>query len=437
MAGREGAGAGAASSKKDSKAVLERLTALHPKLIDLSLGRMRRLLEAVGQPQRSLPPVIHVAGTNGKGSVIALLRACLEAAGNRVHVYVSPHLVAFNERIVLAGKVVDDETLTALLMECETANASAPITFFEITTAAAFLAFARHAADVLLLETGLGGRLDATNVVPGPALTAITPVFIDHEHFLGTTYAEIAAEKAGILKPSVAAVIGPQTAEAMAVIAARAEAEGCALVQFGRDFEVRPTADGMEFLYGGESLVLPRPALAGDHQLENAAVALACLRALPGISVAPNHLAEGLRRVDWPGRLQRLRCGPLVEILPPESELWLDAGHNPAAGAALAAFARAWRERPLHLVVGMIESKDATGFLRPFAGLAQGAVCVPVPGSPAGIDPGRLQAAASAAGLAATTAADVARALTAIAAPGRILICGSAYLAGDVLARNG
>ena len=417
--------------------LLERLLALHPKLIDLSLGRVERLLDGLDNPERALPPVVHVAGTNGKGSVIAYMRAALEAAGHAVHAYTSPHLTRFHERIRIAGALIAEDRLAALLAECEAANRGAPITFFEITTAAAFLAFARAPADVLLLEVGLGGRLDATNVIARPALTVITPVSIDHTQYLGDDLATIAGEKAGILKPGVVAVIGPQEAAAAAVIAARAEAVGSPLVRYGDDFRAAPTPGGMRYAAGGDGLDLPRPALAGGHQIDNAAVAVACLGQLSGLEIEAAHIAQGLRDAAWPARLQRLVRGPLAEPLAAGWELWLDAGHNPHAGAALADAARDWA--PLHLVVGMLNSKDPRGFLRPLAAVAEDAQCVAIPGAQASLSSDDLTAAARAAGLSAESADSVAQAVGRIAqgAPGRILVCGSIYLAGKVLAENG
>ena len=332
-----------------SDRVLERLGRLHPKLIDLSLGRVERLLAALDHPQEKLPPVIHVAGTNGKGSTIATLRACLEAGGYRVDAYISPHLVRFHERIRLAGQLIEEEALIALLEECERANGGTPITYFEITSAAAFLAFARTPADIVLLETGLGGRLDATNVVHRPAVTAITPISLDHQAFLGDTIAQIAGEKAGILKPGAPAVVGPQPEEAEAVIEARAVELGAPLSRWQHEW--RCTADGTDMRFTGErwQLDLPMPSLPGAHQIANAGLAIACLEQLRSLSLPPEAIAAGLRRIEWPARLQRLTRGPLVELMPPGWELWLDGAHNQAGGEALAAMAESWQERPLSL----------------------------------------------------------------------------------------
>ncbi len=423
-----------------SDRVLERLTRLHPKKIDLSLGRIERLLDRLGNPHERLPPVIHVAGTKGKGSTVAILRACLEAAGYRVHAYISPHLVRFHERIRLAGRLIEEEPLIALLEECERANAGAPITFFEITTAAAFLAFARTPADILLLEVGMGGRVDTTNVVARPAVTAITPVSIDHVAFLGNTLTAIAGEKAGILKPGVVGVIAPQADEAAATIAARAAAVGAPLYRAGREWHYAATAAGMRYEGARWRLDLPPPSLIGAHQRLNAATAIACLENLSGFAVPAEAVAAGLRAIDWPARLQQLRRGLLVEALPPDAELWLDGGHNPAAGEVLGAVAADWRDRPLDLVVGMLNTKDAAGFLRPLAPHARSLAAVTIPGEDNPLPDAEIVAAARAVGIAAETAPSVAAAVTAIAARGavgRVLICGSLHLAGVVLRENG
>jgi dihydrofolate synthase / folylpolyglutamate synthase len=432
--------AGGAASDR----VLARLSALHPKRIDLSLGRIERLLKALGDPQDRLPPVIHVAGTNGKGSTVATLRACLEAAGYRVHVYTSPHLVRFRERIRLAGRLIAERALLAVLKECERANRGAPITFFEITTAAAFLAFARTPADVVVLEVGLGGRLDATNVIDRPAVAAITPVSLDHQAFLGESLAAIAGEKAGILKPGAPAVIGPQPEKAESVIEGRAAAIGAPLYRCETEWRCTPAGDGMRYEGRGWRLDLPRPVLPGAHQITNAGIALACLEELAGFALPAAALAAGLRRIDWPGRLQRLGRGPLVAMLPAGWELWLDGGHNPAAGEALAAVAAGWRKRPLDLVVGMLNTKDAAGFLRPLAEVARALHAVTIAGEENPLPAAAIAAAARSVGLQARQSDSVAAALRDIIArdsgqdgPGRVLICGSLHLAGGVLAENG
>ncbi len=427
-------------SARKTDPLLARLWSLHPKVIDLSLERIERLLGALGNPERRLPPVIHVAGTNGKGSAIAFLRAFYEAAGLRVHVYTSPHLVRFNERIRLASQLITDDELFAVLSECETANAGAQITFFEITTAAAFLAFTRVPADLTLLETGLGGRLDATNVVANPVCTAITSISLDHIQFLGDTLAKIAGEKAGILKPGVPTVIGPQSGEALRVIRARARELEAPVSLFGAEWFAEPTPSGMMFRDRTRNLELPRPGLAGPHQVLNAGTAIACLAQTP-FQADEAAIGAGLARVDWPARLQRLTKGPLVEILlraAPQSELWLDGGHNPAAGEVMREAVRGWRD--LHLVFGMLNTKDGIGFLKPLASCAQSLRAVAVPNEAASLSAAAAAAMAREAGHRAEPCQSVAAAVADLAKAGRpmrILICGSLYLAGHVLADNG
>jgi dihydrofolate synthase / folylpolyglutamate synthase len=423
-----------------SDRVLERLGRLHPKLIDLSLGRVERLLAALGNPQDDLPPVVHVAGTKGKGSTVATMRACLEGAGYRVHAYISPHLVRFHERIRLAGRLIDEEALIALLEECERTNRDAPITFFEITTAAAFLAFARTPADIVLLEVGLGGRLDATNVVRRPLVTAITPVSLDHQAFLGDTVAAIAGEKAGILKPEVTAVIAPQPSEAAAVIEARAAAVSAPLYRARHEWRCEASGAGMR--YEGERwhLDLPLPSLIGGHQIVNAGTAIACLERLSGFDIPAEAIAGGLRHIDWPARLQLLRRGPLVDAVPPGWELWLDGGHNPLAGEILGDVAAGWHDRPLYIIVGMMNTKDAAGFIAPLAKHARALWTVTIPGEKNALPAEAIAAAGASVGLSAQTADSVLTAIRDIPVQdgnGRVLICGSLYFAGKVLAENG
>ena len=423
-----------------SDRILERLGRLHPKLIDLSLGRIERLLAALDNPQNKLPPVVHVAGTKGKGSTVATMRACLEAAGYRVHTYISPHLVRFHERIGLAGRLIDEEALIALLEECERANGDAPITFFEITTAAAFLAFARIPADIVLLEVGLGGRLDATNVVRRPAVTAITPVSLDHQGFLGDTIPEIAGEKAGILKPGVTVVVGPQPIEAENVIEARAATVSALLYRWQHEWRCAASGSGMR--YAGEhwELDLPLPSLIGAHQVINAGTAIACLERLVGFPVTREAIASGLRHIDWPARLQLLRWGPLVDAVPPDWEVWLDGGHNPLAGEVLGDVAAGWHDRRLYLIVGMMNTKDAAGFIAPLVRHASALWAVTIPGEQNALPAEAIAAAAGSVGLAARTAGSVLAAIRDIftrGGDGRVLICGSLYFAGKVLAENG
>ena len=422
--------------------ILRRLTQLHPKIIDLSLGRLERLLDSLGNPHLQAPPVIHIAGTNGKGSVCAYLVAMLRAHGLRTHAYTSPHLVRFNERIALDGTHIDDVRLTALLEECEAANDGAPITFFEITTAAAFLAFARTPGDVLVLETGLGGRADATNVIARPLATAITAISMDHMQFLGDTLSLIAAEKAAIQKPGVNSIVAPQAAPALAEIEAYAGSVGAPLLRNGREWSVEPTADGMLFRQGETELELPRPALAGRHQIDNAGVALAVASSLPpDLRPDPRAMAEGLQTARWPARLQRLHIGPLAAGLPPDWELWLDGGHNADAGRVIADYAANWQDRPLHLVFGMLDSKDPHAFLQHLAGVTRDLTAVAIPDEPATMTADQAASVAAETGFRALTATSVGAAVNQIVAgaerPGRILICGSLYLAGKVLRDHG
>ena len=430
-------------------AIVARLAALHPKRIDLSLGRIERLLAALDHPERKLPPVIHVAGTNGKGSTIAFMRAILEAAGKRVHVYSSPHLVRFNERYRLGapgeGRLVGDDELMAALEECERANAGHAITVFEITTAVGLLLFARHPADVLLLEVGLGGRLDATNVVDHPLATVITRIAIDHTDFLGDTLEKIAAEKAGILKRGTPAIIAAQARDALAVIERQAARLNAPLKIAGEDWTA--TEERGRLVYQDEAGLfdLPAPKLYGRHQFENAGLAIAALRAIKPLKIAPSAYEAGMVKADWPARLQRLAAGRLVELIPAGSELWLDGGHNPDGGRAIAAALADLEERvsrPLVLIVGMLASKDCAGFLSNFTGLARRLIAVPMPGAEKGLSAEAVADAARAIGLPATSrdnldeALDAARKLD-LDPPPRILITGSLYLAGDVLRENG
>ena len=419
-----------------SDVILARMMTLHPKIIDLTLDRVWRLLAALGHPERALPPVIHVAGTNGKGSTQAMMRAGLEAAGRRVHAYTSPHLVRFHERIRLAGQLIDERALAALLDEAEAANGPDPITYFEITTCAALLGFARTPADALLLEVGLGGRLDATNVIDRPALCVITPVSMDHEAYLGPTLGAIAGEKAGILKRAVRAVIGPQSPAAMAVIEARAEAVGAPLFVANRDWQARRERDRLIYEDDRGLLDLPLPALPGVHQIDNAGAAIAGLRLL-GLDAAACEAA--VMRPEWPARMQRLTRGPLAEAAP-GIELWLDGGHNPGAGEALAATLAGMARRPTHAICGMLNTKDVGGYMRPLAPHLAGLRAVSIPGEKNTLSAAETAAAATAAGIRAKTAGTVAEALAAIAAEApraRVLICGSLYLAGSVLRDNG
>ena len=437
-----------------SDAVLKRLLSLHPKKIDLALDRILRLLMALGNPHLKLPPVIHVAGTNGKGSACAFARAMLEAQGLKVHVHTSPHLVRFHERIRIAGKLISEEALVSLLEEVELVNAGREITFFEITAAAMFLAFSRHPADATVLEVGLGGTFDATNVIPHPAMTVIQPVGLDHKEFLGEDLAGIAAEKAGIIKKGAPLVMGPQNEIARDVILRQADRLGVAVFEFGQDFASRQEHGRMVYEDEVGLLDLPLPRLVGRHQIENAGVAIAALRhvgSFEGKRLGWGQDAaveKGLATVEWPARLQRLTKGPLVDSAPKGAEVWLDGGHNPHGAEAVSramADMEENGERPLYMICGMLANKDALGYLRAFDGLARHVVTVAIPDEAASLGAGALYDVARRAGLDAAPAEDLSDAMLQIAAwtrlddqdmPPRVLICGSLYLAGRVLAEN-
>lgn len=424
------------SEPAGSDLILQRMMSLHPKIIDLTLDRVHRLLAALGHPERSLPPVIHIAGTNGKGSTQAMIRAGLEAMGGRVHAYTSPHLARFHERIRLAGELISEADLTDILDECVRANGSDEITFFEITTCAAFLAFARTPADWTLLEVGLGGRLDATNVVDKPRLTIITPVSIDHQQYLGETLPEIAGEKAGIIKRGVPCVVGPQEEDGLAVIEERAARLGAPLLVHGQHWNAWEERGRLIFQDENGLLDLPLPNLPGPHQIDNAGAALAALRHLGADEAA---CEAAVTRAFWPARMQRLKTGPLVAAAG-ACELWLDGGHNPAGGMAVAATLARMPKKPTHLIVGMLNTKDIAGYMRPIAAQAASLTAVSIPGEANTLSAEATQSAAAAAGIAATTADSVLAAVQAVAArdtSARILICGSLYLAGSILRENG
>jgi dihydrofolate synthase/folylpolyglutamate synthase len=429
-------------------ATLARLLRLHPKLIDLSLDRIERLLARLGNPERSLPPVIHVAGTNGKGSTIAFMRAVLEAAGRSVHVYTSPHLVRFNERFRLGapggGNLVSDDVLNAAFEECERANGSDAITVFEITTAAGFLLFSRHPADALLLEVGLGGRLDATNVIERPLASVITPLSLDHADYLGDSIEKVAAEKAGILKKRVPAVIAPQPDAALAVIETAAARVRAPLKTAGEHWQISEERGRLVYQDDDGLLDLPAPRLPGRHQFVNAGTAIAALRA-SGFALPHAAYETGLLKADWPARMQRLPQGKLAALAPAGSELWLDGGHNPDGGHAVAAAIGDLEERvprPLVVIVGMLQTKDCEGFLRNFAGLARLMVAIPIPHQEKSMSAADLRDTAMRIGIPAQEAGGVEEALAATAklslepAP-RILMTGSLYLAGEILKANG
>ncbi len=431
-----------------SDTLLERLKKLHPQSIDLSLGRIERLLAALDHPEQKLPPVLHVAGTNGKGSFLAFTRAIAEALGKGVHVYTSPHLVHFHERIVLAGPhgsaPIGEDLLVDCLARAEAANGGELITLFEITTAAAFLAFAETPADLLLLETGLGGRLDASNVVAKPVLTAITPISIDHVSFLGDTLTEIAGEKAGILKAGVPCVVGRQEQEAFEVIERRAEQVGAPLHVAGRDFDMYEQQGRLVFQTTTRLLDLPLPRLTGRHQIDNAGTAIAAASLLFGDALTTRALEHGLTHAEWPARLERLAVGGLHAYVSDGTELWLDGGHNAAGGKVIAHALAELDERvprPVHLIFGMMDTKDAHAFIAPFKGLVERIYTVPIPDEPNAFDAEALAEIARAEGFDVVATASLPDALTrsqaALQGPGRVLICGSLYLAGLALKLHG
>ncbi|WP_298493059.1 folylpolyglutamate synthase/dihydrofolate synthase family protein [uncultured Maritimibacter sp.] len=418
-----------------SDVILERMMALHPKIIDLTLDRVWRLLGALDHPERRLPPVIHIAGTNGKGSTQAMIRAGLEGAGKTVHAYTSPHLARFHERIRLAGDLISEDHLTQVLDRCYEANGGESITYFEITTVAAILAFAETPADYTLLEVGLGGRLDATNVVD-PVLSVITPVSIDHTQYLGDTIAKIAGEKAGIIKRGVPVVVGPQEDAAFEVIEGVAARLGAPVIAQGQQWHVWEERGRLVFQDETGLVDLPKPVLIGAHQIDNAGAAIAALRTL---GFGEDACEAAMTKAEWPARMQRLKRGPLVEIAG-GAELWLDGGHNPAAGEAIAKVLDGLHDKPLYLICGMLNTKDIAGFMRPLMGHAERLTAVSIPGEAATLSAEETARAAKNAGMIADTAADVASALRTIVAeaPGaRVLICGSLYLAGQVLRENG
>ncbi len=431
---------------RHSDVILKRLMALHPKIIDLSLDRMHDILAKLDHPERKLPPVVHVAGTNGKGSLLAYLRAILEAAGYSVHVYTSPHLVSFAERIVLAGEIISEAKLSALLEECETINGTEPITYFEITTAAAFKAFSENPADILLLETGLGGRLDATNVVDNPAAVAITPVSHDHEQFLGSDLGGIAREKAGIIKPGAPLIIGPQSEVPLSQLQSSAKRHNVHPYTHAKDWSCAPLDDAAAWQYEGAALTgsYPTPALNGPHQIANAGTALAVLEKLEGFTVTSEHVKTGLKAVNWPARMQQLQSGNLVRRVPASVEIWLDGGHNAAAAAQISACFSQWEDnddRPTYLISGMLSTKDQLSYYRHMQTCTQKAVMVPIPGEDASTPADELAKVGRAAGIDCITAPSVEDAVDMLMpylarTPSRLLIAGSLYLAGQVLRTN-
>ena len=417
-----------------------RLLELHPKIIDLSLDRMWRILERLGNPQTKLPPVIHIAGTNGKGSTLAMTRAMMEAAGLKAHCYTSPHLVKFHERICVAGELISEEALSALLEECEQANGSDPITFFEITTAAAFLAFSRTPADYLILEVGLGGRLDATNVIDHPAVSVITSIGLDHQQYLGDTIEEIAREKAGILKHAVIGIVGAQSVEVREQIERVAEKVGAPLKIANQDWQSYTQHGRLVFQDENGLLDLPMPALQGPHQIDNAGNAIAAIRVLNDLRISDAAIETGLRNVSWPARMQRLSNGHLNELIPLEAELWLDGGHNGPAGVVLAQTLKdmnAKNPKPMVMIWGMLNTKHPSAFIANFKGIVERIITIAIPGEINTIAADELAMIAQTDGLTASSALSLEKAMeqAAVTHPApRIVICGSLYLAGHVLA---
>jgi dihydrofolate synthase/folylpolyglutamate synthase len=407
--------------------IAARLERLHPRLIDLSLDRLRTLLSSLGHPEQRLPPVIHVAGTNGKGSTCAFIRAMAEAAGLRVHVYTSPHLVRFNERIRIAGQPVGDDRLLAAMERIERINNNAPITVFEVITATAFDLFAETPADLCVLEVGLGGRGDATNVINAPAACAITSISLDHRELLGPTVEIIAAEKAGILKSAIPVAIGAQPLEVRQVLLDRAGIVEAPVLLRGRDWDIAPAAGGFRYSDAGGTIEAPHPSLPGLFQYDNAGIALTALRAA-GIV----HHPDGIARAEWPARLQRLH-GRLARLLPPDWELWLDGGHNPGAGIVLAEHLKTWADRPVHVVVGMKQAKDSAEFLRPLLPLAETVWAVREPNQHSALSVEAIVAASGGIARPGPLVADALRTIPRGTAPARVLICGSLYLAGEIL----
>ncbi len=432
---------------KKSDHILARLMDLHPKVIDLKLDRMHRLLAILGHPERKLPPVIHVAGTNGKGSTTATIRAIAEAAGYRVHVYTSPHLVRFHERIRLAGTFIDEGDLQNILLECEAANGPDPITYFEITTAAALLAFSRSPADLCILEVGLGGRLDATNVIDDPVVTIITPISLDHQQFLGDSLAEIAFEKAGILKAGTPAIIADQMGSADSIIKEQILIRGADAVLFGQDWTIKPDSNTKQFTYSDKrgTLVLPMPVLAGHHQVMNAGLAIAALRHQSVLEIPNAAINAGLGWVRWPARLQRIKSTPLNSLLPSGSHLWLDGGHNHAAAIVIRDFLSRYGHvtEPITLIIGMMGTKDIAGFLKPLTSLITKVIAVPIAGEAGGANPAALAAAATDNGINGVIAKDISAALKMVDSQHKtgttpiVMIAGSLYLAGIALKEAG
>ncbi len=422
-----------------SDAILMRLLSLHPKIIDLSLDRMHHILAKLGHPEQHLPPVIHIAGTNGKGSTLAMARAILEAAGLKVHTYTSPHLVKFHERIRVAGELISEDILSALLEECEVVNGGEPITFFEITTAAAFLAFTRMPADYLILEVGLGGRLDATNVIDQPAVSVITSIGLDHQQYLGETITEIAREKAGILKPGCIGIVGAQPLEAREEIERVAEKARAPLKIANQEWQTYVQHGRLVYQDEEGLLDLPLPALTGPHQIDNAGNAIAAIRALKDGRISDDAIAQGLKNVTWPARLQNLGQGHLRKFISPETELWLDGGHNGPAGVVLSQSLREMPKRETIMIWGMLNTKHPGDFIANFKDVVSHIYTLTIPDEANAISAEDLAQISAENGLSASPAVSLENALEQASllkpAP-RIIICGSLYLAGHVLAMH-
>ncbi len=429
-----------------SDAILRRLLQLHPKIMDLSLDRMLRILEQLGNPHLRIPPVVHIAGTNGKGSTLTYLRGGLEAAGYAVHAYTSPHLIRFHERVYLGqpgqGELIGEDELCDVLLECEAANDGAPITFFEITTAAAFLIFSRRKADICLLEVGLGGRLDATNVIAAPALTVITPVDLDHQAYLGDTIASIAAEKAGIMKRQVPCILGPQSDAGREVMEARAHKVHAPLVIANQDFQAYEEHGRLIYQDDAGLLDLPLPNLAGRFQIENAGTAIAALRALDGFTFTEKHIEQAVAGATWPARMQLLDEGPMAALLPEGSEIWVDGGHNASAGRVIASSLADLEDRvsrPTVLVLGMLASRVPRDFVKSFEGLVSTIIATPISDEPNAMSAEDLAAACAEFDIDVKVAGGVEQAISLAGAAGqpvRVMVSGSLYLAGHVLALN-
>ncbi len=426
-------------------ALIDKLAEIHPKGFDLSLGRILTLLEKLGNPHLRIPPAIHIAGTNGKGSTLAFARAILEAEGYKVHVHISPHLVNWNERYRLSGELVDDETLARAIERVTEANDGKPITIFEIMSAVMFVLFSEHEADFSLVEVGLGGRADATNVLQNPQVCAIAPISMDHQSYLGDTLAKIAFEKAGIIKNACPVVIGVQPDEVREVLETVATQNSAPVLISGQDFDFYRDATGFVYQDTDGLLDLPLPRLNGDHQLGNAALAIAAIRA-GDIEVSDRSIEAGMKSVAWPGRLERLPAGAITAAFAPNTVIWIDGGHNPAAGEVIAAELlrqNAGVSRRFLLVCGMINTKEPVGYFRPFTKLETQVITVPVAMSEAGIPPDELAASARNAGLNASSALSLEDGICQVAETAEqspeleVIFCGSLYMVGEVLGLNG